>query len=171
MATIEKSPILNKILSGTVGILQPQLSHRFALRFNGNRSTFSQDCFDFLSLQVIDLTLDLKNETLTVQLEQPLNNYDFFLTILNELAEMYDTTIDIVSSPVNVDDEIVVLLNLERCKLADHSFELNYAKMGTAKHKLVFKFDFKTVRDRIITQIYDLEKSREVVNQPETQPV
>jgi len=167
MAMINESPILSNILNGSGGILQPHLSNRFAVRFNAYsysyRSTFSQDCFDFLSMQVLGLKLDLKNNTVSFELEQPLNNYEFFLVMLKELADMPFVEIKVLDTPKNSGEEPVQLLVLERCKLKDHEFALHYAETGTAKHTLTFKFDFKLIRDKIICQIHDLETARNAV--------
>lgn len=164
MATINESPVLKQLLNTGTGILRSHLSNRFVLKFNTHsssfRPTFSQDCFDFLSLQLLGLKLDLKNSTISLELEQPLNNYEFFLVLLKELADMPYVEIQVLGATGNPGDELVLLLTLEKCKLKDHDFTLHYAESGTAKHKLTFKFDFKLIRDKIICQIHDLEKKR-----------
>jgi hypothetical protein len=163
MATISEHPVLNSVFEGNAGILSPHLTNRFVLRFDvrSYHSTFSQDCFDFLSMQLIKVNLDLKNSSISLVLEQPLHNYEFFLVLLKELADMPDVTLQVLTSPGNPGDEPSVLLTLERCKLKTHDFVLEYAGSGSAKHNLTFKFDFRTIRDRIICQIHDIEKQRE----------
>jgi len=167
MVPIKDSRVLKNYIEKKSGILQPQLSHNWLVRFEVSESALSQDCFDFLTTQVVSCRLDLLNEEVRIEFEQPMYQvYEFFLLALGELTRK---KVSLVFFPPN-EPNAKPFLTLNNCVAKDHNFELSYRPSGseTACHFLIFGYDVSDFRYRILSQCRDMDKA---AIQPSTQPV
>jgi hypothetical protein len=170
MAIMTESPVLKALFNGGNGILHPHIMSQWALRFNptnyNNRPILSRDCFDLLSMQIIRSKIDLKNNVMEVELEQPKFNYEFFLFIVGELIDAanqpYESCVSIELLDPNEPEKPFLLL--DNCKLLSHDFELSYKEAAAGKkvatHTLKFTLDYEKFRSRMLIAIHDFDVKR-----------
>jgi len=130
------------------GILMPQLVHQWRLRFAGKPSLFTEHELTAMAMQVVGCSFDYCLNVFGVEFEQ-----DKFTTRLHDLVKRFSalskkSSNDEVSFIVDMmdgDGTVLKSFKFSNCALVGHSFNLNYAESGTAKHKV--KFSFKTSKE------------------------
>ena len=155
MASMEHTEYFKKLLSGErVGILLPHLSSHWLIKFKPSKSILIQDCFDLLTAQTIKSKIDLMNDVVEIELEQPLFYYEFYLLLIKELA---DNEIDLFFFDPRHPEE--PFLKIEDTKLITHDFILDYKNYDQGKqivtHTLKFALNFNRIRERVIVQLHD----------------
>jgi len=128
-------PELNEI-SGKFrneGLLMPMIKNRFRVII-GHRSS---DIRTLLSAQTLNCSIDYIEFTIKIDIEQ--NTSD--IRLHEAIKSLVDDHVSIHVQPMAFDDKPVSSLEFTRCKLIDHSFDLDYADSEAAKHCLTFMFD------------------------------
>jgi len=167
MLPVNDSRVLKNYIERSSGILQPQLSHNWLVRFEVSETALSQDCYDFLTTQVVSCQLNLLNEEVRIEFEQPMYLvYEFFLLVLGELTRK---KVNLFFYPPN-EPNAVPFLTLNNCTAKHHDFELSYrpSESKTACHFLTFDYDVSDFRYRILSQCRDMDKA---ATQPSMPPV
>jgi len=116
------------------GILQPVIQNRWTLRIPHK----DKDIEKLISMQVIRCKMDYVGDTLEVILEQ-----DAITPLIHEMVrgirkELRTVYIEYLAG----DDKPTAALEF-KVRLKEHEFVLDYAKNGTAYHRLLF--DIKTL--------------------------
>ena len=86
-----------------------------------------------MQMQVISVTVNYKAKTLTIKLEQNLSSMDMHMAISNMIHRLVPVCVDTMDGQENIGCAIQY-----NCRMADHTFELNYANSGAAQHVIVF---------------------------------
>ena len=112
------------------GILQPVLANRWRCRIQNQDEEWEQ----LLAMQIVSVTADYKAKTLTLILEQNLNTMDMHMAISDMVSKLIPVCVETLDGRTDKPSSAVQY----NCRLADHTFELNYANSGAAQHVLVF---------------------------------
>ena len=115
-----------------MGILAPQLSYRWRLRFPGN--TLTTEEHNRVACQALSVNIDYAKRELTIELQQ-----DAITTLLHEaIIKMFDknTVVLHVDGLDGTSGEPLYILEYT-CKAKEHNFKFDYASNKVACHHIV----------------------------------
>ncbi len=115
-----------------MGILAPQLSYRWRLRFPGN--TLTTEEHNRVACQALSVNVDYAKRELTIVLQQ-----DAITTLLHEaIIKMFDkNTVVLHVDGIHAATEEPEYILEYTCKAKEHSFKLDYASNKIANHHIV----------------------------------
>ena len=113
-----------------VGILQPVLANRWRCRIQNQDKEWEH----LLQVQIVSVSADYVAKTLTLVLEQNLNTMDMHVAIADMVHKKIPVCVETLDGRTDQPSSAIEYI----CRIADHTFELNYANSGAAQHIIVF---------------------------------
>lgn len=141
MASLHNSTTLSNI---TTGILMPQLSHQWKVKFNTNPSYFSDTQRDIFLAQIIECSFDYHHKTISFTLEQDKHSTELHTMIkkFSDLSKRDASTnkFSFIIDMLDGTNTVLKSFSFNECALVGHTFDLNYADSSVVKHKINFAY-------------------------------
>jgi hypothetical protein len=125
------------------GILIPDLAYRFLVRYPHN-GRFTKEAGDVLTSSTTNCEIDYVNKTIAINIEQPASQGDLH----DVITYLIDQPAALIVESIAGDGEANYAITFGSCRCIEHEYRLDYACDGAAVHKMVFKYQRVSTKNR-----------------------